>query len=59
MSYGVEIAGETTLIGWSDAGEIQPWTEHEAGTVLLDTAFALRLRGVDPLPAMRIVLLAE
>jgi hypothetical protein len=53
MSYGVEVAGETTLVGWDERGEIEPWCEIEAEVVLRRLQAEFRALGVAP--AMRVV----
>jgi hypothetical protein len=57
MSYGVEIEGETTLVGWDDYGETQPWSEIEAASVLIQLRCEFMNLGACP-PLMRVVDLA-
>ena len=54
MSYGVEIEGETTLIGWDENGCLKPWSEIEASAVLIQLRREFMDLG-DFQPAMRIV----
>ena len=35
MSYGIEVQGHTTLLGWDDSGEIEPWTELQAWATMI------------------------
>ena len=55
MSYGVEVAGETTLVGWDEHGLVKPWTEAEAWAVMIRVRRELVAKGATPLPPMRVV----
>ena len=53
MSYGIEVQGHTTLIGWDDDGVIEPWSEIQAWAVMIRLRGEFRKLGVMPL--MRVV----
>ena len=57
MSYGIEVQGHTTLLGWDDSGEIEPWTELQAWATMIRLRCEFRKLGVMPL--MRVVSLPE
>ena len=58
MSYGVEIEGETTLIGWDENGGLKPWSEIEACAVLIQLRREFMDLGALQ-PTMRVVLLPQ
>ena len=53
MNYGIEVQGQTTLLGWDDSGAIKPWTELQAWAGMIRLRGEFRKLGV--MPIMRVI----
>jgi len=51
--YGIEVCGETTVVGWSETGESEPWTNDRAIAEL--NKLRNQFVNLGKVPAMRVV----